>query len=342
MFKTLKNNWFPRGVRRAALSYQNRILKRVNPDKLKTGLRDLGIAPGDMVCVHSSLSGMGYMTGGCESVIRVLRDLIGKEGTLIMPTFTGGGSTYEYVMSNPPPFNRETTPASTGKLCETFRQLPGVCRSLHPTHSVAVLSPLAREIIKGHENSPTPFGDETPYDYLIKNQGKVLLLNTNANSLLHRIQEVVDWPNLYLDDPFLLEIIDGDVVRTVETAIHHPGPFSHIVLPGISKKEVCFIHFPSYGLPFLFNNRENEIFSRLDTECRGFLAKRYQWFLKEGIVRKGNVGFGEAVMLEAAPFAARVQADIIDHLSRNTGLYERNVLKKMWKDKTASGTIPVL
>nr|WP_320013633.1 AAC(3) family N-acetyltransferase [uncultured Desulfobacter sp.] len=309
---------------------------------IERDLAALGLSTGDMVCIHSALNGMGYISGGSESIISAIKNIIGSQGTLMMPTFTGGGSTYKYVTENLTCFDPDNTPATTGNLCEIFRRQPGVRRSLHPTHSVAAFGPYSRDLIIGHESSLTPFGDGTPYDHLIRENGKVLLLNINANSLMHRIQEITDWPNHYLDKIFQVEILDGGSIRTVKTAVHSPGPYSHMVFPGKGEKEVCFVHFPSYGLPFLQGEKENDIYKRMSPNVVSFLYNRYQWFMKHNIVRKGKVGFGNAILLKATPFAERIQKDMEEHHSRNHGLYERKRLKKMWETGSTNGPMPVL
>lgn len=342
MIQNLKKSLFPKGLKRSSSGYTNRFFRRVAPGKLEKDLTALGLVRDDIVCVHSSLSGIGFLTDGSQSVITALRRIVGGTGTLMMPTFTGGGSTYAYVTSGPAPFEKDKTPSTTGLLSEIFRQLPGVERSLHPTHSVAVLGPEAGDWIEGHENSTTPFGDNTPYDRLIHENGKVLLLNVNANSLMHRIQEIIDWPNLYLDELFLIKVMDGNRVRTVETAVHSPGPFSHMVLPGKGKDQVRFVHIPAYAIPFFPGQKENDFFQQFRGDAADFLKKRLKWLLDEGIVRKGNVGYGQAVLLNAGLFAERLTKDMHRHLSLNPNLYHRNRLKKMKEKGTCNGAMSVI
>lgn len=342
MFSDIKRRWFPKGVRRSWSNLRNRLAQRVPARLLVRDLKALGLGQGDLVCVHSSLSGMGHIVGGAASVLEALRAVVGDAGTLMMPTFTGGNNTHAYVTSGPPPFDPERTQAATGRLCDTFRQQKGVERSFHPTHSVAAQGPLARELVAGHENSITPFGDGTPYDHLTRRKGKVLLLNTNGNSLLHRTQEMVDWPNHYLEELFTLEVFDRGATRTVRTAIHRPGPYSHVVLPGVEEDEVRLIHFPSYGLPFLLTGKSVEDYQRLRPDAAAFLRERYRWFQEEGIVCVRRVGFGQAALLLAADFSCRIRQDLEGHLTRNRRLYERPRLEKMWATGRANGPPPVL
>jgi aminoglycoside 3-N-acetyltransferase len=54
-----------------------------------------------------------------------------------------------------------------GAVTEYFRGLPGVVRSLHPTHSVIARGPGAHELVAGHHEADTPFGDGTPFARMI-------------------------------------------------------------------------------------------------------------------------------------------------------------------------------
>ena len=57
-------------------------------EKLRADLENIGVRPGDVLVVHSSLKSMGHVEGGAECVIAALTDAIGPEGTLILPAFT--------------------------------------------------------------------------------------------------------------------------------------------------------------------------------------------------------------------------------------------------------------
>ena len=139
---------------------------------IEDGLRDLGLAEGDIVMAHSSLSSFGYVEGGADAVIDALLTVIGPTGTLCMPTLTYG----DYTPDNPPPlFDPQTTKGIVGKIPETFRQRPGVKRSLHPTHSIAAFGPQAEVLIKDHEYSRTPSGPHSPWGKIRDLGGWVLM-----------------------------------------------------------------------------------------------------------------------------------------------------------------------
>jgi aminoglycoside 3-N-acetyltransferase len=56
------------------------------PD-IETGLRALGLGPGDAVEVHSSLRSLGPVDGGAETVIAALMQVIGPEGAIVMSAY---------------------------------------------------------------------------------------------------------------------------------------------------------------------------------------------------------------------------------------------------------------
>ena len=63
----------------------------VTRDQIGSDLRQLGIAPDDILLVHSSLSALGRVEGGADAVIDAILDVLGAKGTLLMPSFPGGG-----------------------------------------------------------------------------------------------------------------------------------------------------------------------------------------------------------------------------------------------------------
>ena len=58
---------------------------------IEQGLCDLGIKRGDMLEVHSSLSSLGYVEGGADTVVKALMNVVGQEGALVLPAFKISG-----------------------------------------------------------------------------------------------------------------------------------------------------------------------------------------------------------------------------------------------------------
>ncbi|MGW0809371.1 AAC(3) family N-acetyltransferase [Nonomuraea sp. NPDC002799] len=60
----------------------------INYARLSHDFAVLGVRFGQVILVHSSLSSLGHVDGGASTVVSALRDLIGGEGTLVVPTGT--------------------------------------------------------------------------------------------------------------------------------------------------------------------------------------------------------------------------------------------------------------
>lgn len=141
----------------------------VTKEMIVAGLRRLGLRRGDRVNVHSSLSTFGFVEGGAHGVIEALKETIGAEGTLMLPTFNHGKVEV---------FDRETTPSYNGTITETFRRMPGVLRSNHPTHAYTAIGPDAARYLDGGHLAVT-WGPDSPLGRLIADGGWVLLLGVS-------------------------------------------------------------------------------------------------------------------------------------------------------------------
>lgn len=150
-------------------------------------LRALGVGPGMTVMVHSSLSALGQVEGGAESVIEALIEAVGPDGTVAMPAMSGGV------------FDIETSASNVGTITEVFRSWPGVKRSFHPTHSACAIGPYADFLLEDTLDHPTAIGSDSPWGRLSRlPQGHVLLLGVDQdrNTLLHHPEEIVRAPYL--------------------------------------------------------------------------------------------------------------------------------------------------
>jgi aminoglycoside 3-N-acetyltransferase len=157
-------------------------------------LRRLGLDIGQTVLVHSSLSRLGRVTGGADTVIDALLAVVGSSGTLLFPTLTG---TEMDGPEHPPVVDVRVTPCWTGRIPETARQRPDARRSLHPTHSVTALGADAASYASGHETGESPCDVRSPYHRLIRDNGWILLLGNvtqESNTTLHCLEELAGVP----------------------------------------------------------------------------------------------------------------------------------------------------
>jgi aminoglycoside 3-N-acetyltransferase len=174
---------------------------------LSDDLLALGVRPGGVLLVHSSLKSLGPVEGGAETVIRGLLEALGPEGTLLMPALS-----YDRVTPDNPLFDLHQTPSNVGLIPETFRQRPGTLRSLHPTHSICAAGAMAQELVETHARDSTPCGENSPLHILLEKNGQILMLGCGLepNTSMHAVEEVVE--PIYLYDPpmdYRLILADG-------------------------------------------------------------------------------------------------------------------------------------
>lgn len=144
-----------------------RLQEVMTRDRIKAGLRALGLKAGNKVLLHSSLSSLGWVEGGADTVIDAIAETIGVRGTLMVTTFTHDTAV----------FDPRTAPSKTGLIAETLRTRPGALRSWHPTHSVAALGAEAQKLTADHVRA---FGIGCPIDTLADQGGYILLLGVSC------------------------------------------------------------------------------------------------------------------------------------------------------------------
>jgi aminoglycoside 3-N-acetyltransferase len=163
-------------------------------------LARIGLEPGQMVVVHSSLSRLGWVCGGAVAVIEALLEVLSSTGTLVMPSHSGENtdpslwqhppvpeSWWPTIRAQMPAFDPEKTPTrGVGVIAETFRRWPGVRRSHHPVASFAALGPQA-EYLTSEQSLEDEYGPRSPLGKLYEMDGHVLLLGVDHgnNSSLH-------------------------------------------------------------------------------------------------------------------------------------------------------------
>ena len=160
----------------------------------------LGIKSGDTLLVHASLSSLGYVVGGAEALFLALTEIIGEQGTIVVPSQTveiSDPASWQYppvpeewhdvIRDAMPAYSKEL---SYSKAMGAFSQLIGILpdsiRSNHPMYSFTAIGKKASEII-GQDSFDFPFGDESPLRRMYSIGAKILMIGTDfeTNTSLH-------------------------------------------------------------------------------------------------------------------------------------------------------------
>ena len=240
--------------------FQKYFGRSVTKQEIIEGLTDLGIEKGDIVFVHSSLSRIGMVDGGSETILQALFDVVGREGTVGAPTFWG--LTRNYLAGNTT-YDVKNSKSILGSFTEIIRKHPESKRSLHPTHSAAFIGPKAEFLVKNHHHDKTPFGPNSPYRKLILEGGKILLFGVEVEYMtsLHTIEDSIEnFPvKVYTSEPLIFNVVD-------ENGNHHEVP--------------AYLHCPEAA------------------KLRNSL-KLVPYFVKNKIFTKTQIGFGTVKIVNA-------------------------------------------
>ena len=184
-------------------------MRVVTKQEIVNALKTVGLSAGDTVMVHTSLRKMGYVCGGAQTIIESLIEVVGEEGTIMMPTqswknldpetgvhWDADESEWDIIRENWPAYDKNITPTNTmGAVAEMFRSWPGSLRSDHPARSVSAWGKHASYLVEKHDLSNI-FGEGSPIAKLYELKGKVLLLGVgyDKNTSLHLADVRAEYP----------------------------------------------------------------------------------------------------------------------------------------------------
>lgn len=146
---------------------------QVTREDIARSAREVGVEPGDTLFFHSSLSSMGTVVGGPDTVIDGFLEAVGPDGTVAVPTLCNWEEGEKHLVFER--WDRATSPSFVGAITETFRHRSEAIRSDHATHSIAAIGASAEELTAGHGSEgprPSPFSDtafahESPWQRLV-------------------------------------------------------------------------------------------------------------------------------------------------------------------------------
>ena len=154
--------------------------------QIAEALQTLGVQPGYIVFVHSSLRSIGYVEDGADAVVSAFLDVLGPAGTLVVPAFT-----FSHGGKSNPVFDPVQDPSEMGRISEVARTRPGAQRSHHLLHSVAALGPHAEDITASH--GPSAWAADGPFWKLYELDAHILMLGVPylRCTFFHVIEQLV-------------------------------------------------------------------------------------------------------------------------------------------------------
>jgi aminoglycoside 3-N-acetyltransferase len=138
-----------------------------------------GVRRGDVLMLHADaivLAQLPPMTADerFDVLFDALDDVLGPDGTLVMPTFT-------YSFTKGERFDVAATPSAVGLLTEAFRTRAGVLRSRDPIFSVAARGRLARRFAEAA--SDDCFGPNSAFAILAEQDAWLACLGCSLDRL---------------------------------------------------------------------------------------------------------------------------------------------------------------
>lgn len=169
-------------------------MQEINLEKVLTCLNELGIQAGDGLLVHSAVQFLGKPVGGIGMYLQALLEILGPQGTLVVPTFN-------FAFARGEAYDPKTTPsAGMGAFSEYVRQQPQALRTSHPMQSLAIIGRYAADM--ADRDTPSAFDSGSAFELMLELDFKLLLLGADerAISMLHYSEQRFKVPYRYWKD----------------------------------------------------------------------------------------------------------------------------------------------
>ncbi len=163
------------------------------PAEFREMLRGLGVRAGDILCVHSSFDQFLGFRGNVGDALQALKDSVGPEGGILMPTQPFTSTAIEYVRTHPVT-DLARAPSLMGLMTELLRRTRGAVRSINPTHPLAAWGDKGIRLVGDDWEARTPCGQGTAYHRLLEADGKILMLGTGLQPMTfyHCVEELIE------------------------------------------------------------------------------------------------------------------------------------------------------
>ena len=172
--------------------------------EIKKKLKKIGVKKGDLIFSHSNLAFFGNIKSKhnlCETFLRVILDVIGKNGTLVIPTFS-------YTINKK--FNKIKTPSVCGIFSNYLIKSKVGLRSADPIFSVYAIGKFSKSFNQIKDISDYEcFGKNSFFDKFYKLKGKILNFNdTCASTHVHYFEKLAG-AKYRADKKFKVKLANG-------------------------------------------------------------------------------------------------------------------------------------
>ena len=160
--------------------------------------------------VHSSLSQIGHVVGGPHAVIDTLMEVVGANGTIMMPSYFSAEYAFEAYRRGEP-VDLRTEKSKNGVITEVFRQRPDVHRSSHPFSPVCAWGEHAHYLTEAHHCGERVCHKDSPLARHTQLNGKTLGLGVSVAYLgvYHVVEDQFDgYPFDTSSPPAEIEYVD--------------------------------------------------------------------------------------------------------------------------------------
>ncbi len=161
------------------------------PNIIPQKLYELGVRHGDVLLAHTSLSTLGWVPNGAQSVAEAMVQSVGNNGLICVPTFSAQNTDpvnwtsppvpaewHDEIRATMSPYIAATTPSlNMGAINDVIRTMPQAVRNEHPSYSFAAIGKNARDIVTITALA-AEFGEQSPLARLYEADAKVLFLGT--------------------------------------------------------------------------------------------------------------------------------------------------------------------
>ena len=142
--------------------------------ELLAGFQQTSVKPDDTIMVHTSYKSLGGVEGGVDTVVDVMRELVGPQGTVLFPTFNFQSWTETHY------FDILETPSKMGTITEIARLRPDALRTPHPIYSFAALGRRKEEFAACEDREA--YGPNSAFALFHKTNGTIVSIGLDFNN----------------------------------------------------------------------------------------------------------------------------------------------------------------